>query len=408
MADPAKLELLTRASGAADFQIVEVESRRVYWAYKPRRLPATEWELTAQPPGADGARHYVLKNLRLDRYLLLNAKEYFLWEYFDGRYSLEEIARAFHLAIGAFDYSLIRQLLTKLYSCGLLETQPGTDFRPSVAGVREQDWPHRFKSALQKWRGASFKIPNADRFCSVIYDRGGFLLFRPITFGAVAGVAALAIALAIRDGVNAGNFAYYLKARPFAVAGAMLLTLLAAAMLHTLAHALACKSYGRRVRELGFFLLQGVLPTGYADVTDIFMSSRRARVVVDLAGPMVEVVLGSTAIIAAHFAGPGFAEALLFGIGVMLWESALINLYPFSFLEMDGYNMLADLLAMPMLRQQALALMPTLPRRLGTVRSIERAEWLQLGYLALCVVSVLVYLIAHLGAVRSLFQFAAQ
>jgi putative peptide zinc metalloprotease protein len=188
----------------------------------------------------------------------------------------------------------------------------------------------------------------------------------------------------------------------------MLLTLLAASMLHTLAHALACKSYGRRVRELGFFLLQGVLPTGYADVTDIFMSSRRARVVVDLAGPMVEVVLGSTAIIAAHFAGPGFGEALLFGIGVMLWESALINLYPFSFLEMDGYNMLADLLAMPMLRQQALALIPTLPRRLGTVRSIERAEWLQLGYLALCVVSVLVYLIAHLGAVRSLFQFAAQ
>ena len=63
---------------------------------------------------------------------------------------------------------------------------------------------------------------------------------------------------------------------------------------------------------------------------------------VDLAGPMVEVVLGSVAILSAHVTSPGIEQALLFGIGVSLWESALINLYPFSFLEMDGYNILAD------------------------------------------------------------------
>jgi hypothetical protein len=160
------------------------------------------------------------------------------------------------------------------------------------------------------------------------------------------------------------------------------------------------------VRELGFFLLQGILPTWYADITDIFMSSRRARMVVDFAGPMVELVLGSAAVIGAHFAGTGSVQAVLFGIGVMLWESVLINLYPFSFLEMDGYNILADLLAMPMLRQQALALAPSLRRRLRTVRSVERAEWLQIGYLALCAVSLLVYVIAHLGAINSLLHFS--
>ena len=114
-------------------------------------------------------------------------------------------------------------------------------------------------------------------------------------------------------------------------------------MLHVLVHALACKSHGRRVREIGFFLLQGVLPTFYADVTDIFMSKRRARVIVDLAGPMVEVFFGSVAFLAAYLSDRGIEQALLFGVGVLLWESALINLYPFSFLELDGYNMLADL-----------------------------------------------------------------
>jgi len=159
---------------------------------------------------------------------------------------------------------------------------------------------------------------------------------------------------------------------------------------------------------MGLFLLQGVWPTFYADVTDIFMSSRRARVTVDLAGPMVEVVLGSIAIIGAHASPPGVGQALLFGIGVMLWESVLINLYPFSFLEMDGYNIVADLLAMPMLRQQAMALIPNLPGRLRNLKTIERAEWIQLAYLILCLASVLVYLVAHLDAIRTLLPFAQQ
>jgi putative peptide zinc metalloprotease protein len=173
-------------------------------------------------------------------------------------------------------------------------------------------------------------------------------------------------------------------------------------MLHVLTHALACKAYGRKVREMGFFLLQGVLPTFYADVTDIFMSSRRARVIVNLAGPMVEVFFGSLAFLGAYGSEPGMVQFLLFGAGVFLWESALLNLYPFNFLELDGYNMLADLLAMPALRQQAWALVAALPSRLREHKKIRKAEWIQLGYLTLCFISAVAYLIAHLDAMASL------
>ncbi len=89
----------------------------------------------------------------------------------------------------------------------------------------------------------------------------------------------------------------------------------------------------------------------------------------------------------------------------MLWESALINLYPFSFLELDGYNILADVLAMPMLRKQALALIPNLTQRLRSIRTIQRVEIIQIGYLALCLLSVLVYLVLHLDAVSALLPF---
>ena len=404
MADPAKLELLTRPAGEAGFQIFEIDSHHAYCTYKPQRLPQTEWEVTAQPTGADGARHFVLKNLRQDSYLLLSSKEYYLWEYFDGRHSLEEIARAFHLAFGAFDYALIRQLLTKLYNCGVIEGQYAIDLRSSPAGASGRRWSRAFTWGLRKWHGLSFRIPQADRVCSILYDHGGFLLFYPVTFWASVALAVFALALVLQPGPIASNFAFFIKTRPLLLSSVMLATALSVSVLHVLVHALACKAYGRRVRELGFFLLQGIVPTFYADVTDIFMSSRRVRITVDMAGPMVDVVLGSAAILGAYATGAGLEQALLFGIGITLWEAAVINLYPFNFLEMDGYNILADLLAVPMLRQQALGLIPNLPQRLRNVKTIERGEWLQIGYLALCLISVTVYLYAHVDAIRSLLH----
>jgi len=81
MADPAKLELLTRPGGEAGFQKLRDRQPPRYWAHKPRRLPQTEWEVTAQPTGADGARHFVLKKSFVqDSYLLLSSKEYYLWD----------------------------------------------------------------------------------------------------------------------------------------------------------------------------------------------------------------------------------------------------------------------------------------------------------------------------------------
>jgi hypothetical protein len=71
-------------------------------------------------------------------------------------------------------------------------------------------------------------------------------------------------------------------------------------------------------------------------------------------------------------------------------------------LELDGYNIVADLLAMPTLRQQALTLAPQLPRRLLHPGGLSKAEWIQIAYLLLCLVSVLIYLIAHLDFVRGL------
>ena len=62
---------------------------------------------------------------------------------------------------------------------------------------------------------------------------------------------------------------------------------------HQIVHGLALVHYRRRVREFGFTFLHGFVPTFYVDVTDIFMASRRARVVTAVSGALVHLVLGS-------------------------------------------------------------------------------------------------------------------
>jgi putative peptide zinc metalloprotease protein len=324
---------------------------------------------------------------------------YFLWEHFDGRHSLYDIGRAFHFEFGAFDYSAIQQFLAKLYSAELLKESAPSGLNRSVAGRQNRRWT-RVPRALSMASGRiSFRVRNADRYCSALYNWGGFLLFRPLVFAASLVLTVLAVIAVIRLAPHVREITFGLAERPLLSAGVIVAMWAVVSMLHVLVHALACKSYGRRVREMGFFCLQGIVPTFYADVTDIFMSSRRARLIVDLAGPMVEVVFGSLAFLGAYWSGPGIGQSVLFGAGVLLWETALLNVYPFNFLEMDGYNMLVDLLAMPALRQQAWALFFTLPNRVRDGARLRRSEWIQLGYLTLCLVSVLAYLILHLDAI---------
>jgi putative peptide zinc metalloprotease protein len=402
MPDRAKLQLLTRSDDESAFEIFEVDSGHAYLGFKPQRPPPTEWELRRQPLAFDGSRTFVLNNLRQDRYLLLDAREHFLWEQLNGRNSLEEIARAFHLEYGAFDYSLIRELLAKLYHAGLIELASNS----TLADPKQRRSAHFLVRVFDGWRRFAIRNRGADRYCSVIFRRGGFLLFGRLAFFLIVAVACAALVATFKLAEYSMDFARLLAAQPYSSTAIVLTALLAVSMLHVFVHALACKAHGRRVREMGFFLLQGILPTFYADVTDIFMSNRRARLMVDLAGPLVEVFFGSLAMLAAYAADPGLGQALLFAIGVLLWESAVINLYPFSFLELDGYNILADLLAMPMLRKQALALIPDLPARLLRWRRLQRAEIIQIGYLALCLISVIVYVVLHLDAMLALLPLS--
>ena len=91
---------------------------------------------------------------------------------------------------------------------------------------------------------------------------------------------------------------------------------------HQIVHGLALVHYRRRVREFGFTFLHGFVPTFYVDVTDIFMASRRARVVTAVSGALVHLVLGSLwFLLAAHAPLGSFTQAFAAASGMIQWQA---------------------------------------------------------------------------------------
>jgi hypothetical protein len=131
------------------------------------------------------------------------------------------------------------------------------------------------------------------------------------------------------------------------------------------------------------------------------MGSRKARVVTAVSGAVVHLVLGSLWLLVALRAPMGsFLQAFAAASGMIQWQAFVVALYPFCFIEMDGYHVLVDMLGIPTLKHDAMAYAGALVR--GRVpRRFSRQEALFVAYVAVSTVSVVgfvafnVWLIVH-------------
>ena len=122
------------------------------------------------------------------------------------------------------------------------------------------------------------------------------------------------------------------------------------------------------------------------------MASRRARVVTAISGALVHLVLGSLWFLLA-FASPfgGFTQAFAAASGMIQWQAFVVALYPFCFIEMDGYHVLVDLLGIPTLKQDALAYAGALMRGRPS-RRFTRKDALFATYVLISTVSVAAFI----------------
>jgi putative peptide zinc metalloprotease protein len=130
------------------------------------------------------------------------------------------------------------------------------------------------------------------------------------------------------------------------------LTLAVCKVIHEFGHGLTCHYFGRRCHEMGVMLLV-FTPTLYCDVTDSWLiKDRWPRIWIGAGGILFESVLSAIAIYVWWFSVPGIINHLALNVFfVTSVTTVMFNLNPL--MRFDGYYMLADLLGIPNMRQQA-------------------------------------------------------
>jgi hypothetical protein len=374
----AKIELLIRNPGpdGEGFTIREITSGQVYAGYRPKRIDGSGFDTSREVSPVDGRSYFILKSKSSSKYLSLSEREHYLWGLMDGGRSIKDIATAYFFEFGSLDFEAIKRLLTRLREAGLVEFVPASRLRVAL-DRSNRSWANKIRSRLER---IDYRISDADAWVEHIYSLGGRYL---VSVWAMALYVMVSVA-----GISAfgrledfGRFPYHLFfEHPLAAVAVVLLSFYPIAAVHELFHALACKRFGRKVHGFGFTLWDGFYPSFYTDVSDIYLSSRSERIYVSLAGPL------STTAIAAVFLAPAalspgapWAETL-YEIGRLNLLIALVTLYPFQFLKMDGYYLMVDVLGFPGLRERTFAFLAELPKRLKTGAGLAKPELIMIAY----------------------------
>jgi putative peptide zinc metalloprotease protein len=381
------MELLVRHEGGDGFDLREVGSGPAFIQLRPLRVDADSFELVEVPSRLGERESFILKNTKTDRFILLTAEERFLWERMDGSMSLQDMATAYVLTFGAFDFEVIPRLIRKLQAAQLLKIHPVSRLRRALERNRDRRAAQVVYTALTRLERVNVSSRNVQGFFEALYRWGGFLLFTPWFVLAMLALTAAGVGASVVMWRNAEQVAHGLGEHPVVAVLCIKLLLVLTIGIHQLVHGLACVHYGRHVREFGFTFLHGIVPTFYVDITDIFMTSRRGRLVTAISGTLVHLTLGSLWFMAAVYLAPGFWQAFAAASGIIQWQTFVISLYPFCFIEMDGYHVLVDALGVPTLKAEAMAYVGAIFR--GQARGpMGRQQALYVTYVALSALSV--------------------
>ena len=393
----ARLELLVRQADGDGFEVREIPSAVAYLQSRPQRIPAADWEMARLPYATQGVVTYALKNSRTEQIIQITEAEKFLWEEMDGRASLQEIATAYLLRYGSFDFEIIPTLIVKLLRADLLTMRPVSRLRAVLARNRRNAAARAMEGTLHALERLTVTSRRAHEVFARVYRYGGFLLFSPWTVLALILMVGLGAWSAVRIWEELGEVTHGLAQHPLIAILLVKIVFWLTVINHQVIHALACVHYRRRVREFGFTILHGFIPTFYADVTDIFMASRRARIINAVAGPLFHLFLGAFCFWIATMLSPGLFQGFLAASAILQLQSFFISLYPFCFLEMDGYHVLVEWLGIPTLNDDAVRFVrESLWARLWSLDSLTRREGIYVAYFALSLVSVAGFVLATL------------
>ncbi|HYK97717.1 MAG TPA: cyclic nucleotide-binding domain-containing protein [Candidatus Acidoferrales bacterium] len=344
-----------------------LRERLDYGRFVPRPIADLE---RASLRHRDGRPYTMIKNPHGDggagTYLRLEPEDVALLDLMDGERTISDIVIARLEQSGTFALDRLARVTAALAANGFFGEERPRFYQKLQTRRALRDPLVRLSLLLRRfivWDMARWS--NADVAVRRLYRWGGRLAFTApgavlIGLICVAGIAAWV------SEVRAGRHALVTVDGSFVLGIVALIALQVLSIsVHEAGHALAIVHYGRRVRRLGLAIYY-VFPCVYVDATDMAMTSRAARVVVALAGPVGGLLVGALCAFVAATDGGTIGGLAFKAASLFIFQFAL-NLMPI--LELDGYHILVDLLDAPMLRGRSIAF-----ARGGIVRKLRRRE----------------------------------
>ena len=302
----------------------------------------------------------------------------------DGQRSVAELWALAQRQLGedAPTQDEVIQLLGQLHSADLLQTDVSPDALEAfergarqAAQKRRRSWANPMAVRIPLWDPGRV----LDRYAQLwpmLWSRGGLAVWVVVVLPALLLLPAHWPALT-------GN----LSDRVLQVDNLLLLWLVFPLIkfLHEMGHATATRAGGGEVHDMGLMLLV-LMPVPYVDAsTATVFRSKWRRATVGAAGMVVELFLAALAFYVWLAVEPGLVRALAFNIMLVAGVSTIIfNGNPL--LRYDAYYILADLIEMPNLSQQASRHWGYLAQRYvlradgatPVARSLSEAAWLTL------------------------------
>lgn len=292
----------------------------------------------------EGVMTVILKNQNNHEYYQLTQEGWLIWQFINGNRTVKEITMALVMEYNIFSPAMVTNLMLDLTRTGFIEL---LGFR-MVQHEKMPRWMKlidRIKSMLEY----EISFPNIDSWLTKVYQNkiNGFYTC-PMQLGM------LVITL-----VGIIFFALFPLKTMYLIPTTSQLILLIILVdiagifsiaLHELAHAFTAKHFKREVSHfgIGWFWIG---PMAFTDTSDMWLSTKWPRVIVNVAGIWVDLALSGIMAFIAYFM-PWPMAALFFWIfSLFIYLNVYHNLYPL--IKLDGYYILMDIFDHSNLREDA-------------------------------------------------------
>jgi putative peptide zinc metalloprotease protein len=331
--------------------------------YNPNYTPSTSPSCHIEKLTVDGEPTFVLMKESSAEYYDVDPTTNAIWQLINGSRTVREI----YTEAKSFDESLtekdVRDVIISLAEEGTIEsTEPEFQNKrietpsPFELGINLLEDSSKSLAGLFKVTRRLIKKPELPVAIGIAIL--GFVLF----WGSFVRIFSKPSLFNLAGSPALGFFFY------------QLIVLLPVYAVHELAHAAMCDYYGGKPRGIGTGLYY-LAPFFYCDTSDAWRLPRRARIMISVAGPLSTVVISSFLVFWSYFVSPGYGRDVL-QIGAFFgYYGTLLNFSPV--IETDGYYILADVLNIPNLRDEAFgfvkrALKRLVRRPVHTVRQSAR------------------------------------